>query len=120
LELPYLKKIYEYYGSTNNVENVHIPDEPHDYGYTKRVAMYDFVTRVCGIDASKFKDAQGRYIEKDVVIENPDNMLSFGNGRIVNGYYVMQPVKTRPMLPPTDIRSGEALWKALRKQQGIN
>ena len=116
-EFPYLKKIYGYYGSANNVENVHIPDEPHDYGYTKREAMYNFVTRVCGIDAQKFKDGQGRYIEKNITIENPDNMLSFGNGRILKGYYVMQPVKTRPMLPETDIHGGEDLVKALKKQQ---
>jgi len=120
VEFPYLKQIYGYYGKAENIENVHIPDEPHDYGYTKREAMYNFVTRLCGIDAQKFKDAQGRYIEKDVVIEDPDKMLLFGNGRIVKGYYVMQPVKDRPMLPPTDIRSGEDLWKALRKQQKIN
>ena len=82
-------------------------------------AMYDFVTRVCGIDVKKFKDGQGRYIEKDITIENPDNMLSFGNGRIVNGYYVMQPVKTRPMMPVTDIRGGEDLKKALKQQQNL-
>ena len=118
-EFPYLKQIYGYYGSATNVENVHIPDEPHDYGYTKREAMYNFVTRVCGIDAQKFKDAQGHYNEKDITIENPDNMLSFGNGKIVNGYYVLQPVKTRPMMPATDIHGGEDLKKALQKQQNL-
>jgi len=118
-ELPYLKKIYGYYGSENKVENVHIPNEPHNYGYTKREAMYDFVTRVCEIDASRFKNSQGLYDEKGITIENPDNMLSFGNGRIVNGYYVMQPVKTRPMMPATNIHGGEDLKKALRKQQNL-
>ena len=118
-ELPYLKEVYGLYGSANNVENVHIPNEVHDYGYTKREALYNFVTRVCGIDASKFKDAQGRYLEKDVTIEAPDNLLVFGNGRVVNGYYVLQPVKTRPMMPATDIRGGEDLKKALKKQQNL-
>jgi len=118
-ELPYLKTIYGLYGNANNVENVHIPDEVHDYGYTKREALYNFVTRVCGIDASKFKDTQGRYLEKDVIIEAPDNLLVFGNGRIVNGYYVLQPVKTRPMMPVTAIHGGEDLKKALKKQQNL-
>ena len=120
VEFPYLKKIYGLYGSAENIENVHIPVEPHDYGYTKRIAMYDFVGRICGIDTQKFKDAQGNYIEKDAIVENPDKMLAFGDGRIVNGYYVLQPVKTRPMMPASEIRSGEDLWKALRKQQNKN
>jgi len=118
-ELPYLKKIYGYYGSANNIENVHIPNEKHDYGHTKRQALYDFVGRVCGIDTKKFKDAQGRYIEKDVTIESADNLLVFGNGRIVNGYYVLQPVKTRPMMPATEIHGAEDLKKVLKKQQNV-
>ena len=114
-EFPYLQKIYGFYNSTGNVANVHIPNEEHDYGFTKRTALYDFVGRVCGIDTDKFKDAQGRYIEKDVTIEAPDNLLVFGNGRIVNGKYVLQPVKTRPMMPATAIKGAEDLKKALYK-----
>jgi hypothetical protein len=76
------------------------------------------VTRVCGIDAAKFKDAQGRYIEKDVAIEQSDNLLVFGNGRVdKNGYYVLQPVKTRPMMPATAINGADDLQKAFKKLQ---
>ena len=117
VEFPYLQKIYGLYGNTDKVENVHIANEEHDYGYTKREAMYNFVTRVCGIDAEKFKDNQGRYIEKDVTIETPDNLLVFGNGQVIKGYYVLQPVKTRPMMPATTIKSGEDLKKALQQLQ---
>ena len=112
-EFPYLQQIYGLYNSTGNIYNVHIPNEEHDYGFTKRTALYDFVGRVCGINTDKFKDAQGRYIEKDVTIEAPDNLLVFGNGRIVNGKYVLQPVKTRPMMPATNIKGAEDLKKAL-------
>ena len=118
-EYPYLQQIYGFYNSAGNVENVHIPDEQHDYGYTKREALYNFVGRVCGIDTEKFKDKQGRYIEKDVTIESPDNLLVFGNGRIVNGYYVLQPVRTRPMMPATDIHGAEDLKNALKKLQNL-
>ena len=117
-EYPYLQKIYDFYDSANKIENVHIPDEQHDYGSSKREALYDFIGRICGIDTDKFKDKQGRYIEKDVTIESPDNLLVFGNGRIVNGRYVLQPVRTRPMMPATDIHSAEDLKKALLKLQG--
>ena len=120
VELPYLKKVYGLYGSANNVENVHIPNEEHNYGYTKREALYNFVTRICGIDASKFKDAQGRYIEKDVTIETPDHLLVFGNGRVVNGYYVLHPVKTRQMMPATGIHNTDDLKKVLKQQQSLS
>ena len=108
-ELPYLKKVYGFYGSASLVENVHIPNEQHDYGYTKREALYNFVGRVCGLDTDRFRDAQGRYIEKDVTIEPADNLLVFGQGSIVRGQYVLQPVKTRPMMPATEIAGVEDL-----------
>ena len=116
-ELPYLKKIYGFYGSADQVENVHIPNEKHDYGHTKREALYNFVGRVCGLDTQKFKDAQGRYIEKDVNIEPSDNLLVFGDGQIVNGRYVKQPVKTRPMMPASNIYGVDDLKRALKNQQ---
>ena len=118
-ELPYLKKIYGMYDSANKIENVHLADEDHDYGYSKREALYNFVTSVCGIDAKQFKDAQGHFIEKDVTIENPDNMLVFGNGSVPNKEYILQPVKTRPMMPATNIRGADDLKQALLKLQNL-
>ena len=32
IEFPYLKKIYSLYGKPENVENVHIENEEHNYG----------------------------------------------------------------------------------------
>jgi hypothetical protein len=43
IEFPFLRKIYGYYGAASNVANVHLPDEGHDYGPSKRAAMYRFV-----------------------------------------------------------------------------
>ena len=119
-ELPYLRKMYGLYNQAGNVENVHIPNEEHDYGYTKREALYNFVTRVCGIDTKIFKDAQGRFIEKDVTIEAPDKLLVFGNGSIPDKLYILQPAKTRPMMPATNIHSADGLNKALRKLQNLD
>ena len=68
-------------------------------------------------DTQKFKDAQGRYNEKDVVIEPADNLLVFGNGRIVDEKYELQPIKTRPMMPATYIHGVEDLKKALKQLQ---
>src|SRR5690554_1859718 len=42
IEYPYIQKVYELYDAEHKIENVHLPDEKHDYGYSKRVAMYNF------------------------------------------------------------------------------
>ena len=36
VEFPYIQHIYELYNQKGNVENVHLPDEGHDYGMSKR------------------------------------------------------------------------------------
>jgi len=42
IEFPYIKKVYALYAAENKVENVHLPLEKHDYGFSKRAAAYNF------------------------------------------------------------------------------
>lgn len=42
IEYPYLKKVYALYDAEHKVENVHLPMEKHDLGYSKRAAVYNF------------------------------------------------------------------------------
>jgi dienelactone hydrolase len=42
IEYPYIQKVYALYNAEHKVENVHLPLEKHDYGYSKRAAMYNF------------------------------------------------------------------------------
>ncbi len=42
IEYPYIKKVYALYDAEHKVENVHLPSEKHDYGYSKRTAAYNF------------------------------------------------------------------------------
>jgi hypothetical protein len=78
IEFPYLKKIYALYGQENNVENVYLPLDKHDYGINKRVAMYDFVARHFALDDKPVKDKEGNYDESGVTIEPADEMYTFG------------------------------------------
>lgn len=41
LEFPYLQRIYGFYGKANEVSNIHLPDERHDFGGNKRNAVYE-------------------------------------------------------------------------------
>tara|TARA_Y100001933_G_scaffold144284_1_gene142945 strand:+ start:4548 stop:5267 length:720 start_codon:yes stop_codon:yes gene_type:complete len=42
VEFPFVRRIYGMYGLSNLVKNAHFPDEGHDYGASKRQAMYRF------------------------------------------------------------------------------
>jgi dienelactone hydrolase len=57
LEYPHLKRIYGLFEKPANVENAHFPGEGHDFGPTKREALYRFVGKVFGLEAGKAKDA---------------------------------------------------------------
>jgi hypothetical protein len=78
IEFPYLKKVYSLYGKTENVENVHLASEGHDYGVSKRMAMYDFMAKHLGLNLNAVKDKTGKVDESKVTIEKYDALLVFG------------------------------------------
>ena len=49
VEFPYIRRVYELYGAGDNVENVHLPEEQHDYGPSKRLAVYRFLAKHLGL-----------------------------------------------------------------------
>ena len=79
VEFPYIQDVYKLYGKTDLVENAHFPDEGHDYGYSKRKAMYPFMARHLGLDLSRVQDDQGEYDESGVVIEEPYQLHVFNS-----------------------------------------
>jgi hypothetical protein len=102
IEFPYIQKVYSLYGKQNNVENVHLANEGHDYGFSKRMAMYDFVARHMGLNINAVKDKTGKIDESKVTIEKYDKMLVFGkNGKMPDGV----------------LHTGEEVWKILRSLQ---
>jgi dienelactone hydrolase len=68
-EFPFLQKIYGYYGAGKNVANVHLPLEKHDYGPSKRAAVYRFVAERFGLSLAPTLDAEGKIDESHVTIE---------------------------------------------------
>lgn len=69
LEYPYLQRIYGFYDAKDQVGNIHLPDEGHDFGPNKRQAVYDFFIRTFNLDASKLDESK-------VTIED-ENALRF-------------------------------------------
>jgi hypothetical protein len=78
LELPFIKRIYGFYHAETNVGNIHFPEEGHDYGISKRIAMYEFAARHFGLDADRVKDRQGRFDESKVTVEPEEMLYAFG------------------------------------------
>lgn len=68
VEFPHIQKIYALYDQKNRVENAHFADEKHDYGPSKRKAMYPFMARYLKLDLSKATDATGAIDEKLVIM----------------------------------------------------
>ena len=78
VELPFVKRIYGFYGAEDKVENVHLADEVHDYGPSKRAAAYDFLVKQWGLDNSAVKNADGSYDESGCVVEDFDLLKVWG------------------------------------------
>ena len=76
-EFPFLQKIYGYYGVEKNVANVHLPLEKHDYGPSKRAAVYRFVAERFSLSLAPTLDADGKVDESHVTIEKHGPMHTF-------------------------------------------
>lgn len=77
VEFPYIQNVYRFYGAADKVENLHLADEGHDYGYSKRVGMYKFFAKHFGLELEKVQNETGSIDESAVVIEPPEKMLVF-------------------------------------------
>ena len=53
VEFPYIQKVYNAMGKTPLVENVHLANEKHDYGYSKRIAAYRFFSKHLKLEDAK-------------------------------------------------------------------
>jgi hypothetical protein len=58
LEYPYLQRMYGFYGAAGQVRNVHLPSERHDFGPSKREAVYDFFADVFSLDRTKADESK--------------------------------------------------------------
>lgn len=101
-EFPFLQKIYSYYGAEAKTANVHLADEGHDYGPSKRAALYRFVAEHLGLNLAAVQAADGRIDESAVTIEPP---------RALRVFTADFPV------PPQALHDADAVLRVLRDLQ---
>ncbi len=75
VEYPYIRNIYKLYGQENLVQNVHLPNEGHDYGSSKRQAAYSFLAQHLSLDKSRVKINEGVIDESFVTVEDGQKLL---------------------------------------------
>ncbi len=77
VEFPYIKNVYRLYDVEANVENLHLPDEGHDYGPSKRIGAYKFLAKHLGLSLDNITKPDGSIDESFVVVEEQGDMLVF-------------------------------------------
>ena len=78
-DIPYLQKIYGWYGKKENIENVHLPNDKHDFGITKRVPLYKFMAKYLNLNIAAITNKSGNIDESGVTIEPKEKMYVFGD-----------------------------------------
>ncbi|RRB07211.1 alpha/beta hydrolase family protein [Larkinella rosea] len=76
VEFPHVQRIYSFYGAKNKVENVHLPNEKHDFGPSKRVAAYRFLALHLKLDLNKVTK-NGHIDESTNVLLKPTDLQVF-------------------------------------------
>ena len=79
VEFPYIRNVYRLYGAQDRVENIHLAEEDHDYGPSKRVGAYKFLAKYLNLslDIIHKPERYGPFGESGVVIEEQEIMRVF-------------------------------------------
>jgi hypothetical protein len=75
----YLQKMYDWYGKKEQVKNVHLATEKHDFGINKRTAVYEFMAKWLGLDIKAIQNTAGAIDESGITIEKEEAMFVFGD-----------------------------------------
>ena len=85
LEFPHLRHIYTLFDAEDMVENAHFEEEGHDYGPSKRKALYAFLGRHFGLDAPGVDESRTETLDhSDLLVFTethplPEHALKFGD-----------------------------------------
>ena len=100
VEFPYIQNVYRLYGAQDRVENIHMAEEGHDYGPSKRAGAYQFL-------------AKHLMLSLEIVV-HPLQAISFDeSGAVVEKQEVMRAFNRDHPLPARALKSDEAITRAL-------
>lgn len=96
VEFPYIRKVYALYEAPENVENLHLPNEGHDYCLSKRLGAYKFLAKHLDLSLDKVSKPDGSIDESFVVIEKTEDMYVFNDKHPRPAYAVSPNTKELP------------------------
>lgn len=108
VEYPYIKNVYRLYGKENLVENHHLPDEGHDYGFSKRKGAYFFLAKHLGLSLENIINDEGEISEGFVKVEQPEVLHVFDKQHPMPIYAVMGDEAVSDMLASYSKKSKQA------------
>jgi len=76
VEFPYIRNVYRLIGAEDKVENLHLASEGHDYGPSKRMGAYVFLSKYLGLSRDSILYSVGNFDER-VVIHKREDLLVF-------------------------------------------
>ncbi|MBN2013535.1 acetylxylan esterase [candidate division KSB1 bacterium] len=79
VEYPYIHNVYRHYGAQNLIENVHLTNEGHDYGNSKRIVAYKFFAKHFGLNIRNIMNADDQIDESNIIIEKKEEMYVFNS-----------------------------------------
>ncbi|MHC4088048.1 MAG: alpha/beta hydrolase family protein [Planctomycetota bacterium] len=79
VEFPYIRNVYKLFGAEDKIENVHLPKEGHDYGFSKRLGAYKFLAKHLALSLDKVTKPDGTIDESFVVIEKKEDLYVFNS-----------------------------------------
>jgi len=75
----YLQKIYSWYGKPENVTNVHLPNDKHDFGFNKRKPLYEFLAKQLQLNLKAVQDQTGNIVDTTIALEPENAFYVFGD-----------------------------------------
>jgi len=103
VEYPYIQNVYSLYGARDRVTNIHLVEEDHDYGPSKRAGAYHFLAKHLGLSLEK--------IYKPECCGSVDE-----SGAVVEKNEVMRVFNSEHPLPVHALKSDEAIITALSRK----
>jgi uncharacterized protein len=77
VEYPYVQNIYKLYRREYNLENLHLPSEGHDYGFSKRQGAYRFLAKHLSLNLTAITNKSGEIDETFAKVEQPEVLNVF-------------------------------------------
>ena len=99
VEFPYIKNVYNYFGAGQLVESAHFANEGHDYGPSKRQAVYRFLKKHLKLKAINDSETDDNVDESFVKLLEAKDLAVFDDLHL---------------LPAQALRGNEAVLQALK------